>query len=679
MSILVTMCLLGSVTIKAQEINQDVIEPVMKESTTTLKIGSKEAILSGQVVPLLVEPTIIKDRTFLPLRFVTEQILEAEVSWDNQLKKAVVKKDGTIVEVVLNHPIALVNGQEVRLDAPPVIMNDSILLPIRFMSETFGMTVTYNSKDKTIIIKSMKENKVPIAAFYLDKNNMIQGQDIIITDKSHDQDYDGIITRVWTLNDKVYATQEQIREQLLKAKPGKYKITLKVQDYCGSWSERVEEEINIEANQAPVITKFEPHKISYAQGETIDFTYAFENESWEEIQGMRWTYRYEKEPTYNAVITKPTALFAKGEYKVTLQLTDAYGNVSTVKETTLHITDEVKETELSYKFKQGKPGDTIDNIQGINYRDYKDVQIESMFTNTETLIMSDSPEEVNEKGILYTSSFQGKGRLLLHHLSKFDPSESPDKMLVVVAENTSYEPVTMTLSNKVVKGPGADVMYLGQQLLRDYLNGGKKEIITFAPGQRVYLYTSGNKHWAKGQCISGLMNLHTTGEIQLTTAVIDKKDTIYEVGRLEPLERSIHVRGTFEGTVINYEVVTDTEKASKLVIGDRAEEWVSGTDQITEETMKNKGNYGVTYKIKITATEDTGIILNPRADIFRGAVKWAGEEALLAPSYGYFMNTSKKAVVLGVLKAGETKTLEYMLPNGSSAPVLIGFMPCTMW
>ena len=74
-----------------------------------------------------------------------------------------------------------------------------------------------------------------------------------------------------------------------------------------------------------------------------------------------------------------------------------------------------------------------------------------------------------------------------------------------------------------------------------------------------------------------------------------------------------------------------------------------------------------------------GVILNPRADIFRGAIRWQDEGTFLAPANGYFMNTSKKAVMLGVIKAGETRTLEYMLPNGSSAPILLGFVPKSMW
>lgn len=678
--ILGAMCMAASTSIIAEEaVVPDTYAVVMKQSTTTLKIGSKEAVIDGQVLQMRTEPTIINNRTFLPLRFLTEEILQADVSWNNTTKKAIVKDATRTVEVTLNNTTALVNGKKVTLDAPPIIVNDSILLPVRFMSETFGMTVDYKSSDKSITITSMRENKPPVADFEVDKEVFTVGQGIKVVDKSFDQDRDGVIRQVWKINDKEYASAGEVEAALCKTKAGTYKVTLQVEDYCGAWSNVAEKTITIKENRKPVITKFEPTKTSFAQGELLDFNYEIDNEEWEEIKNVRWTYRQVDEPNYNAVITKPKAFFAKGDYIVTLQVTDAAGNTSVAGQTTVHITDEVKDTEFNFKFTQGEIGETIDNIKGINYRNYADVKVGSMLTNKETLIMSDSPEEVNAKGLLYSSSFQGKGRLLLHHLSDFNTADASNKMLVVVAENTYYEPVTITLSNKVIKGPNSDVMFLGQQVLKEYLMGTKAETLTINPGQKVYLYTSQDKVWAKGQCISGLMDINASGQIKLTTAVLDKSDTIYEVDRLQELDKSIHIRGTFEGTEIHYDVTAGAGEATKLVVGQAEAEWVSGIDQITQEEVKNKGNYGVTYKIKITATEDTGIILNPRADIFRGAIKWADEGTFLAPKYGYFMKTNKKAVVLGVIKAGETRTLEYMLPNGSSAPVLIGFIPASQW
>ena len=89
----------------------------------------------------------------------------------------------------------------------------------------------------------------------------------------------------------------------------------------------------------------------------------------------------------------------------------------------------------------------------------------------------------------------------------------------------------------------------------------------------------------------------------------------------------------------------------------------------------------MTYRVTVTATVDTGVILNPRATNFRGAIKWDGDSSKVynIPESGSFTADTSKAAVLGIIKAGETRTFEYMLPNGSAAPILIGFIPRAYW
>ena len=73
-----------------------------------------------------------------------------------------------------------------------------------------------------------------------------------------------------------------------------------------------------------------------------------------------------------------------------------------------------------------------------------------------------------------------------------------------------------------------------------------------------------------------------------------------------------------------------------------------------------------------------GVILNNRGGTFQGAVKW-NNQVYNMPGRGTFTGTTTKAVVLGTIKKGETVTIEYLLPNGSAAPTLIGFIPKSQW
>ena len=650
-------------------------------SKLIMTIGNKQAVLNDKAYTLPVAPQIIKERTYLPLRFVVENILKAQVDFNHLQKQIVIHKEGVRVVLEVGKNTATVNGEKVYLDGAPVIEASTTLVPLRFLSETFGFQVDYHHTQKQVILTKEQEittsNKAPIAHFTFKEESYSEGEAIEVIEDSYDEDGDSIITRNWELSGK--GSSQDVSSLLKNLKAGTYELSLKVQDEKGLWSDTYIQNLVIIPNEPPVITTFKTQKTSYAQGEALSFDYTYDNEEGEEILKERWTYRSVNEASNQAIITKPYAFFAPGEYIVTLQLTDAAGKVSEEVETIVHITKEVKQTEWTYHFTQGKIGDTIDNYQGINYRNYKTATIKEQLQNSDTLWMSDSPEVVTTNGILYQGDFIGEGRVLLHHINGFNESEASRKRFVLVAENTGNEPIVIRLSQEVVKGPVEDVLYLGQQVLYDYWKSTSSRTITLVPGQKIALYDSINKTWLKEQCISGIMNLETDGAIQLTTAVIDKTDDLSQLDTLPLLDKSIHVRGTFEGTVRYYDLDIEKGKPTQIVLGETTDEWVSGTDAITGEWIQNKGNFGVTYRLTLTAQEDTGIILNPRADVFRGAIKWVDTDTYLAPNAGYFMGQNKKAVLLGVIKKGETRVLEYMLPNGSSAPVLLGFIPKSQW
>ena len=235
------------------------------------------------------------------------------------------------------------------------------------------------------------------------------------------------------------------------------------------------------------------------------------------------------------------------------------------------------------------------------------------------------------------------------------------------------------MSNRADKGPSTDILFIGQQVLLDYLNGSAPKTYLLGPGEKTLLYDSNSKKWDKGQVVSVQMDFQVMGRLTLTTAVMGRNASTDEIKHLPELEKDVHPRGTFEKTDIHHKVFVDNSEPTKLVLGAGAEEWVDGYDAITGEVVKNRGNFAVNYKVEITATEDTGIMLNPRAGLFRGALKWDDEPAFLAPSTGYFMGHNSKGVVLGVVKAGQTRTLEYSLPNGSASPVLLVFVPKEDW
>jgi len=98
------------------------------------------------------QPQMIGDRVMIPLRGVLEQ-LGVNVTW-NQATQTVTAANGTTTIVLhIGDSSAQVNGQSVALDQPAVLVNDSTMVPLRFMSQTFGASVQWDGGSQTVDIK----------------------------------------------------------------------------------------------------------------------------------------------------------------------------------------------------------------------------------------------------------------------------------------------------------------------------------------------------------------------------------------------------------------------------------------------------------------------------------------------------------------------------------------------
>lgn len=96
-------------------------------------------------------PEIVSGKTYVPLR-ATGDIFKAGIDWDNATKKVTFTMDGKTIELWIGKNTASVDGQEVPLSSPPIILNSSTYVPIRFVSEQMGASVEWDGQTKTVTI-----------------------------------------------------------------------------------------------------------------------------------------------------------------------------------------------------------------------------------------------------------------------------------------------------------------------------------------------------------------------------------------------------------------------------------------------------------------------------------------------------------------------------------------------
>lgn len=82
-------------------------------------------------------------RTMIPIRFVAEKLGAEEVDYgiENGTLHVWIVKDGTRIDIYAGQNKALVNGEEVYLDAPVELIKNRTVVPLRFVSEALGCNV----------------------------------------------------------------------------------------------------------------------------------------------------------------------------------------------------------------------------------------------------------------------------------------------------------------------------------------------------------------------------------------------------------------------------------------------------------------------------------------------------------------------------------------------------------
>ena len=115
----------------------------------------------GRCLKYDVPPVIKEGRTLIPVRAIMNG-LGAEVEWDEKAKIVTITKDKQEVMFKLNVNKVLVNGETVTIDMPAQLMCNRTFVPLRFLSETLGEKVDYDEETGEIDVGEEKENEKKI-------------------------------------------------------------------------------------------------------------------------------------------------------------------------------------------------------------------------------------------------------------------------------------------------------------------------------------------------------------------------------------------------------------------------------------------------------------------------------------------------------------------------------------
>ena len=122
---------------------------------TILKVNNESAIVNG-VGKLIdssnpdVKPIIDNSRTLVPVRFISESF-GANVTWDDATREIGVKLGDKEIKMTLDSESYTVNGEAKTLDVPAKSVNGRTLIPLRALVEALGKEVFWDNRGLIVI------------------------------------------------------------------------------------------------------------------------------------------------------------------------------------------------------------------------------------------------------------------------------------------------------------------------------------------------------------------------------------------------------------------------------------------------------------------------------------------------------------------------------------------------
>ena len=112
---------------------------------------------NGNLIAFDVPPQAIDGRVMVPLRAIFEHI-GAEVEWENSTKTATARKDDHTIKCTLDSNEMYIDGESNYIDVAPCVVDERILVPVRFMTEALSCDVEWDGNSKSVIISDVSGN-----------------------------------------------------------------------------------------------------------------------------------------------------------------------------------------------------------------------------------------------------------------------------------------------------------------------------------------------------------------------------------------------------------------------------------------------------------------------------------------------------------------------------------------
>ena len=130
-----------------------VIFTVICFTVTAFADDNISVYMNGEKLSFEQPPVIQNDSTLVPFRTIFEQ-LDMTVQWFGEDRRVTAQRQDIAITLFIDSPVMYVNDKTVELNTPAIIYNNFTMVPLRAVAEAASAEVDWDGESRTVTITS---------------------------------------------------------------------------------------------------------------------------------------------------------------------------------------------------------------------------------------------------------------------------------------------------------------------------------------------------------------------------------------------------------------------------------------------------------------------------------------------------------------------------------------------
>jgi len=115
-------------------------------------VSNTTAVVNGKNKKIEVAPLVKDNVTYVPVKVILDEF-GGSARWESSIKKVMVLRADRMMELWVGQKDYIANGKRNTSEVSPIIYKNRTYVPLRLVSEQIGLKVEWDGKNKSITLQ----------------------------------------------------------------------------------------------------------------------------------------------------------------------------------------------------------------------------------------------------------------------------------------------------------------------------------------------------------------------------------------------------------------------------------------------------------------------------------------------------------------------------------------------